>query len=126
MNGSRPTQRVRVTSSRRGAAAARRRPLATALAEQTDVGELYLRGLLREQLRLSLTGLAILAVILLGMPVLFALVPATRTVRLAGVPLPWLLMGVLIYPAMVGLAAWYDHHAHRLERRFADVVTRER
>lgn len=121
----RHTQRVRVTSSRRHAAAARRRPLASSLAEQTAVGELYLQGLLRAQLRLALSVLGVGAVALLGLPVLFALVPATRSLHVAGVPFAWLLLGVLLYPAMVALAAWHVRHATRLERRFADVVGRE-
>lgn len=122
----RHTQRVRVTSSRRGATAPRRRPPAAALTEQTGVGELYLRGLLRAQLRLTLTVIGIGALALLGLPVLFAAVPATRSLAVAGLPFPWLVLGVLLYPAMVGLAAWYVRHADRLERRFADEMARER
>lgn len=121
----RSPQRVRVTSSRRDAAAARRRPLATALAEQTGVGELYLQGLLRAQLRLALTVLGVLAAVLLGLPLAFALAPATRSLQVAGLPLPWVVLGVLLYPAMVGLAAWFDRHASRLERRFTEVMERE-
>lgn len=119
------TERVRVTSSRRGATTPRTRPLARALAEQTGVGELYLHGLLRAQLRLTLTVLGVGALALLGLPVLFALVPATRRLDIAGVPFPWLLLGVLLYPVMMALAAWYDRHATRLEQRFAEVVAQE-
>lgn len=120
------TQRVRVTSSRRGAPAPRRRPLAAALTEQTDVGELYLRGLLRAQLRLTLTVLGIGALALLGLPLLFAVVPSTKSLAVLGLPFPWLVLGGLLYPAMIGLAAWYARHADRLERRFADEMARER
>lgn len=121
----RHTQRVRVTSSRRGAAAARRRSSARDLAEQTGVGELYLQGLLRAQLRLALTVLGIAASVLLGLPLLFALVPESRSWQVAGLPVPWVVLGVLLYPAMIGLAAWFDRHAGRLERRFAEVMDRE-
>ena len=121
----RHTQRVRVTSARRGATTARRRSLASALAEQTDVGELYLQGLLRAQLRLGLIVLGVLASVLLGLPLLFALVPATRSLQVIGLPLPWVVLGVALYPAMVLLAAWFDRHAGRLERRFTEVMERE-
>lgn len=121
----RPPQRVRVTSSRRGAAAARRRPLAAALAQQTGAGELYLQGLLRAQLRHGLTVLGVLASVLLGLPLLFALVPATRSLEVAGVPVPWIVLGVLLYPGLVLLAAWFDRQAGRLERRFTEVMERE-
>lgn len=122
----RHTQRVRVTSARRGATTARRRSLASALAEQTDVGELYLQGLLRAQLRLALVVLGVVGAVLLGLPLLFAVAPATRTLQAGGLPLPWIVLGVLLYPAMVAIAAWFDRHAGALERRFADLIGRER
>ena len=118
----RHTQRVRVTASRRGAVAARRRPMASALVEQTAVGELYLGGLLRAQLRLALTIVGSGAAILLGLPLLFAVVPATRELSLGPVPVPWLLLGVLIYPAVVAAALFYTRRSERTERRFAEVV----
>ncbi|MFK5633553.1 MULTISPECIES: hypothetical protein [unclassified Ornithinimicrobium] len=121
-----PPQRVRVTSSRRGAAAPRRRTRATALVEQTGVGELYLQGLLQSQLRLALVVLGLGAATLLGLPLLFLLVPASQELRVLGLPFPWVALGVLLYPAMVGIAAWYVVRAERVERRFTDVVTRER
>lgn len=121
----RHTSRVRVTSSRRGAPPVRQRTPATDLVEQTEVGELYLQGLLRAQLRLALTVLGVFAVALLVVPVLVTLVPATGAVSLAGVPLVWVLLGVLVYPAMVALAAWYAHQAGRLETRFSDVVGKD-
>lgn len=122
----RHTQRVRVTSGRRGATTARRRSLASALVEQTDVGELYLQGLLRAQLRLALIVLGVVASVLLGLPLLFAVAPVTRTLSVVGLPLPWIVLGVLLYPAMVAIAAWFDRHAGALERRFADLMDRER
>jgi hypothetical protein len=121
-----PTQRVRVTSSRRGATAPRRRTRASALVEQTGVGELYLQGLLHSQLRLALVVLGVGAVTLVGLPLLFLLVPATQHLRVLGLPFPWLALGLLLYPAMVAVAAWYAARAERVERRFTDVVTRER
>ncbi|OLT16728.1 hypothetical protein BJF80_05210 [Serinicoccus sp. CUA-874] len=111
--------RVRVTSSRRGATTARRRPLAASLVEQTGAGELYLRGLLRAQLRLALLVLAGLALVLGGIPVLYAVLPAARDVRLAGVPVVWPVLAVLVYPVLVALAAWYTRAATRVERRLS-------
>lgn len=119
----RPTQRVRVTASRRGAPAARRRPVVRALAEQTELGELYLQGLLREQLRLTAGVVGLIAVVLLGIPLLFALVPASRELHLGPLPLPWLVLGVVIYPAIVGVAAFYSHRTAQTERRFAEFVS---
>lgn len=119
------TARVRVTSSRREATTARRRPMAAALVEQTGAGELYLRGLMRAQLRLALAVLAGLAVVLGGIPVLYAVLPATRALQVAGVPVVWPVLAVLVYPVLVEVAAWYTRSATRIERRLS-AVARER
>ncbi len=124
--GAAPTQRVRVTSSRRGASTPRRRTVTSALVEQTGVGELYLRGLLRAQLRLAAAVLGVVGVTLLGLPMLFAVAPATRVLSVGPLPFPWLVLGVLLYPAMMAVAALYARQAERTERRFADIVTQER
>jgi hypothetical protein len=120
-----PRKRVRVTSPRRGAQ--RRgpvRPVITDIDEQTRLGELYMATLIRAQWRLSLTVLASATMLIGGLPLLFLLVPATRTLNVGPIPLPWLILGVLIYPA-VWLAAWYYVRAsERIERDFADLVAR--
>lgn len=121
--GPRHTQRVRVTATRRGASTARRLPVASALAEQTSVGELYLQGLLRAQLRLTAAVTGAVGAMLLGIPLVFALVPATRQLHVGPLPLPWLVLGVLIYPAIVGMAAFYTRRTEQTERRFAAFVT---
>lgn len=121
----RHTSRVRVTSSRRGTARPPAVPaLARDLADQTGLGEVYLQGLLRAQLRLSLTVLLLGALALGGLPVLFLAVPATRELGVLGVPFPWLVLGVLVYPVAAVAAWWYARAAERLEATFTDVVDR--
>ncbi len=114
--------RVRVTSSRRGARPARTRPLSTDLDEQTELGDVYLDGLRRAQLRLGLSVLGLMVLGLGSFPLLLTLIPATRTMTLAGVPLPWLVLGVLVYPAAWLLARAYVRQAERIEAEFADVI----
>jgi hypothetical protein len=41
-----------------------------------------------------------------------------------GVPLPWLLLGGLVYPALVALGWFYVRQAERVEREFSDLVER--
>lgn len=118
----RHTQRVRVTATRRGAPRARPRPMATALVEQTGAGELYLQGLLRAQLRLALLVVSGVAAVLGGLAALLALTPL-GTVSLAGVPVAWLLLGLLSWPAMVLAARAYVARVDRLEHTFTDVLT---
>ena len=114
-----------VTSPR--TAAARRpsgRTALRALDEQDLVGELLVRSLVRAQLLLAVRLLTVLAVLLGGLPLLFAVVPASRTMQVLGLPLPWLALGVLVYPVLV-LGGWvYLRRAERNERDFTDLVER--
>lgn len=116
-------QRVRVTSPRMTATA--RAPVRTVsreIDEQTGVGEVYLRSLLRAQLRLGLSVIAVLALALGTLPLVFAVIPRLGTVRLFTVPLPWLLVGVSVYPLLFGVAWWHVIAAERAERDFAAIV----
>ena len=82
-----PPQRVRVTSTRRGAATrGGLGPLTRDIDEQSNLGEVYMSGLMSAQLRLALLVLAFGAVGLGGLPLLFLLVPATRSLEIGPVP----------------------------------------
>lgn len=120
--GGGPPPRVRVSSSRRGAATARSLPVSSDLDEQTELGDVYLDGLMREQLRLSLAVLALTVLALATLPVLIALVPATRTIAVLGVGLPWVVLGAGVYPTAWVLARWYTRQAERIEGDFTEVV----
>ena len=120
-----PPRRVAVTSPR--TAAVRRPPGRSALRaldEQDLVGELLVRSLVRAQLFLALRLLAVLAVLLGGLPLLFAAAPASREVQVLGLPLPWLLLGVLVYPGLVAGGWLYLRLAESNEPDFADLVDR--
>lgn len=123
--GAPPPRRVTVTSPRTsGVRRPPGRPALRALDEQDVVGELLVRSLVRTQLLLALRLLAGMAVLLGGLPLLFSLVPATRDLPVLGLPLPWLLLGVVVYPALVLGAVVYLRHAERNEREFAELVER--
>jgi hypothetical protein len=92
--------------------------------DQTEMGAVYMRSLLVTQLRLALVVLGAVALLVGGLPALFALVPGVREVDVLGLPLPWLLLGGLVYPALVGLGWFYVHQAERTEREFVDLVDR--
>ena len=90
-----PVRRVRITSPRREARRrAAHRPATQELAEQTGLGEVYLSALLRAQLRLSLAILLGVGAVVLGLPAMFLLLPATRHLEVGPIPLPWLAIGV--------------------------------
>ena len=116
-------ERVRVTAP----PAVRRppgRPALRALDEQDVVGELLVRSLVRAQLLLALRVAAALGALLAGLPLLFAVAPGVRTAHVAGLPLPWLLLGVLVHPVLL-VAGWaYVRLAERAERDFVELVER--
>jgi uncharacterized membrane protein (DUF485 family) len=92
------------------------------MAEQSDVGELFVRSLIRSQLRLAVVVASGFLVILVGIPVLFSVFPDINTWTIATVPLPWLLLGLGIYPLVIACAALYVRSAGRIEQRFRDLV----
>lgn len=120
-----PPRRVAVTSPR--TSAVRRPPgrqTLRALDEQDVVGELLIRSLVRAQLLLALRLAAVLGCLLGGLPLLFAAAPATRDVEVIGLALPWVVLGGLVYPALIGGGWLYVRLAERNERDFVDLVER--
>jgi hypothetical protein len=118
-------RRVTITSPRTRAPARPRYPVTQEIDEQTRLGEVYMRSLIRSQLRLALFVCTALACLVGGLPLVFMLAPRLRDARLLGVPLPWVLLAGLIYPMFVGCAWWYVRQAERTEQDFADLVDRQ-
>lgn len=115
-------ERVRVTSTRTAAARRSDRPLTRDLAEQTGLGEVYLRGLMRAQLRLSIGILATGAVLLGGLPLVFMLAPFSRQATIGGIPLPWFILGIGVYPVAVLVSRFYVRASERIEGQFTELT----
>ena len=118
-------RRVAVTSPR--TRAVRRPPgrqALTALDEQDVVGDLLIRSLVRAQLVLGLRLAAVFAILLGGLPLLFAVAPQTRDAQVLGIALPWLVLGGAVYPALWAGGWLYVRLAERNERDFVDLVER--
>jgi hypothetical protein len=114
-----PPERVRVTGP------PRRRPAGTRTREidaETRVGAIFMGSLLGEQFRLALRILGTLFLTVGILPLLFHLFPGLGDVRLAGVPLAWVLLGVLVYPYLLFLGWRYVVRAEANERDFAALV----
>lgn len=79
-------------------------------------------SLIRSQLRLALMVVLALGGTVGLLPVVFATLPGVRRAHLLGVPLPWLLLGVVVYPVLVALAWTYVRLAERNETAFRDLV----
>jgi hypothetical protein len=118
----RPAARVRVTGPPRRRPGQPVVPRSHHIDAETRVGEIYLSSLLREQLRLAALSLAALVVGVVALPLLFWLLPSLAEVRWLGFPLPWLLIGVAVYPFLV-LVGWrFVRAAERNEDDFTELV----
>jgi len=99
-------------------------PARADLAEQTSVGEALVKGLVRAQLALALRLWLVVVTGLGGLPLLFAAAPEVGTVKVLGVNLPWLLLGVLSFPFLFGVGWAYVRWAERNEQDFTAVIRR--
>jgi hypothetical protein len=113
-------ERVILADPRRGAGTLRAR---VELEEQTSWGKLLVQDhLVKVQLRTALL-LALLVVVVFGsLPVLFYVVPGFSALSLLGIPVAWLILGVLPFPFLFGVGIWYNRLAERNERAFVDMI----
>ena len=116
----RAAQRERVVlSQRRGARMIRTR---VEVAEQTDIGEHLVRGLVRAQLALSLRlGLAVLTVFV-AIPVMGATIRPFADATVAGLPLNWLILGLAPTPLLYLAGRLYIRLAEQAELDFVRLV----
>lgn len=118
-------QRVRVTGPPRRRANLVRPSATREIDAETALGEVFMRSLLREQLRLAVVVLGALALTLGMLPLVFHLVPSLADVQVGPVPLGWVLLGVLPYPWLVLLGWLHLRRAEANERDFAAMVSND-
>jgi hypothetical protein len=117
--------RVRITHPRTDAV--RRgphRPPVREIDEQTQLGAVYMSSLIRSQRRLALSVCAAIALLLVGTALAGAYIHSFVAFRLFGLPMPWLVLGLLIYPALIALGWYTVRSAERTERDFLELVRR--
>ncbi|MEV4239320.1 MULTISPECIES: hypothetical protein [unclassified Nocardia] len=112
-----PRQRV-VLAERRGARRVRTR---TEVVEQTEIGEALIGGLIRAQLGLAVRVGLVMVLVLCSLPVLFRL-GSVGSFVLLGVRLPWLLLGIAVYPVLYGVGRLYVRLAERNEQDFLELA----
>lgn len=119
-----PPPRVRITSAAQRTTPHQGVEAAREIDAQTPVGEVYMRSLMRSQLRLAAVVIAVLVATLGMIPLTMAVWPSLRSAELSGVPLYWLALGVGVYPLLLGLGWFYVRQAERNEQDFTELVTR--
>jgi hypothetical protein len=92
------------------------------LEEQTSWGEVLVKDLVKAQLWTGLL-LAFLVVGVLGsLPAIFYFLPSFARLSVIGVPVSWLILGILPFPLLFGVGLWYNLLADRHERDFVDMI----
>jgi hypothetical protein len=90
--------------------------------EQTGVGELLVRQLMRTQLHLAIRLMLLTVAVPGSILLLFWLLPSLGTVSIGGLWLPWLLLGFAVYPFFIAVAWSYNRRADRNEQEFTEMV----
>ncbi|MGV8871355.1 MAG: hypothetical protein ACOH2Q_02425 [Rhodococcus sp. (in: high G+C Gram-positive bacteria)] len=116
---SQPHRERVVLSQRRGARMVRTR---VEVQEQTEVGDALVRSLVRAQLLLSVRLAVMTLSILFAIPLSGMLLERVTDVALFGIGLPWLVLGVAIYPLLFGVGWAYVRRSERNETEFVGLV----
>ncbi|HET9256582.1 MAG TPA: hypothetical protein VFO16_15480, partial [Pseudonocardiaceae bacterium] len=90
--------------------------------DQTGVGEVLVKQLVGAQLKLTLRLMGLTVLVLGAIPLVFLLLPSLGVTTILGLRLPWLLLGLAIYPFFVAVAWSYNRGAERNEQDFAEMV----
>ena len=113
-------ERVRVTGPPQRAG--HRRARTSEIDDQTLLGSVLVRSLIRSQLRLAILTLLPVLAFALGVPLAFHLAPGLADVRLLGVPLSRLVLCGFVYLFLYLLGRTYVRRAERNEQDFAELV----
>ncbi|MDQ0708207.1 O-antigen/teichoic acid export membrane protein [Arthrobacter woluwensis] len=95
---------------------------ATRHAAEDDAAHVYLRSLLRTQLRLALVVALGFLLIAATFSVLLVWVPWLRDLSVLGIPFEWLLLGAGLFPVILLSAVLYTRLARRNEERYRDLI----
>ncbi len=90
--------------------------------EQTGVGEVLVRQLIHAQLMLAMRFGLLTVAVLAAIPLTFALLPSLATISIGGLRLPWLLLGLGVYPFLLAVGWCYNRVAERNEQDFTELV----
>ncbi|GAA2992568.1 hypothetical protein [Actinokineospora diospyrosa] len=111
-----PHRRVAVTSPQTRLAHARRRHRTAWRPPTMDPAEVrQALRVYRAQRARAVAALGTLFGLLLGLPVLLWLTPGWDEVRVLGIPLSWIAIVAIPFPAMVVLSHWQLRRAERAE-----------
>jgi hypothetical protein len=92
------------------------------LAAGSEVGNVYLRRLVRAQLQLSLTALLAFGGLVGSLPAALYVLPGLQRVVVLGLPLPLVLLGLPISVLLIAIARIYQRRADALDQAFRTLL----
>lgn len=111
-----------VLSQRHGARPVRTR---AEVAEQTEVGEHLVRGLVRAQLGLAVRIALAVVLVLLAIPIAGSTLEGFTSATLFGIALNWIVLALLPYPVLYIAGRIYIRLAEQAERDFIRLMDDE-
>jgi len=99
------------------------KPMSQPPPDRTDFihSEEFLSGLMKRQLKLSISCASAFLILLFGLPLMNYLAPGFMAQRVGGFTLTWLILGVLFFPYVWIIAKWFIVRSMALEN--AEVKT---
>lgn len=88
------------------------------------VDTIYVRSLVKSQLRLAIACAAGFVLLLAGFAFSFVLSPELDALIVMGVPVSWLMLGFGVYPLVIGVAVIYVRAARRNEAGYLSLSDR--
>ncbi len=92
------------------------------LASGSEVGNVYLRRLVRAQLQLSLTALLAFGGLVGSLPVALYVLPGLQRFEVLGLPLPLVLLGPPIFVLLIAIGWLYQRRADALDQAFRSLL----
>jgi hypothetical protein len=117
-----PERPARTTVRSTGAVEPRQDTESQAFDEHTEYSGVLLHSLMRAQFGLTLGFIALAVGLLISLPLVVSLVPSLADKHVFGLPLTLAVLGIAVYPVLVGIAIAYVRLAERTERHFLDLV----
>jgi hypothetical protein len=87
-----------------------------------DPSDLYVRSLIRSQLRVAIVSAASFAFLLAATTAALALVPEVRAATVGGIPIVWIVLGAAVYPVVLLVAVLFVRAADRNEARYRSLA----
>ena len=90
-----------------------------------DPSAVYVRSLIRAQLRVALVAAGAFALLLAVTTAALAFVPEIRAATVGGIPIVWLVLGAAVYPVVLLVAVLFMRAVDRNERHYRSLASED-